>query len=307
MGNDGGSIPDRRDLVKTKAKAEQADRNNQTLAAWFFCALSKRPLQEPVVSCALGKLYNKDALLEYLLDKSAYGDGAKICGHIKSLKDVVTLRLTPNPSYTSSPSDDSVINKRAPFICPLTLKEMTGNIPFVYLATCGCVFSSAGLKAISTPSSSSSEDEGNKKEPCPQCGKSFSRADDVRTINPTADEQEKMMDKMLATKASAKSNKKKRKDLASTGGAAEDVAPPSKRTKAAPDSATPPNVPSPAPSINPMVSSVARKVTEQMAEEEKKRKATMSKAIASLYAPKDGGTKKDKGTFLTMNTFTRYA
>lgn len=38
------------------------------------------------MSCALGKLYNKDALLEYLLDKSAYGDGEKICGHIKSLK-----------------------------------------------------------------------------------------------------------------------------------------------------------------------------------------------------------------------------
>ncbi|KAG9045336.1 hypothetical protein FS837_006468 [Tulasnella sp. UAMH 9824] len=306
MGNDGGSIPDRRDLVKTKAKAEQADKNNQTLAAWFFCALSKRPLQEPIVSCALGKLYNKDALLEYLLDKSAYGDGAKICGHIKSLKDVVTLRLTPNPAYTSSPSDDSVTNKRAQFICPLNLKEMTGNIPFVYLATCGCVFSSAGLKAISTPYSSSSEDEGNKKEPCPQCGKSFSCTDDVRTINPTPDEQERMMEKMLAAKASAKSNKKKRKDLASTNGAIEDAAPPSKRTKAAADSVTPPDVPSPAPSINPMVSSVARKVTAQIAEEEKKRKANMSKAIASLYAPKDGGP-KEKGTFLTMNTFTRYA
>ena len=106
MGNDGGSIPDRRDLVKTKAKAEQADKANQTRARWLYCALSKvclvnvhnstghfpiycalqRPLEEPVVSCALGKLYNKDALIEYMLDKTAYGDGAEICGHIKSLK-----------------------------------------------------------------------------------------------------------------------------------------------------------------------------------------------------------------------------
>lgn len=182
---------------------------------------------------------------------------------------------------------------------------MTGNIPFVYVATCGCVFSSAGLRAISVPSSSSSEEEGSGKEPCPQCAKPFSRADDVRTINPGPEELEKMMEKMLAAKASTKSNKKKRKDLASTNGAAEDVAPPSKRTKAAPNSVTLQDVPSPAPSINPMVSSVARKVTEQIAEEEKKRKANMSKAIASLYAPKDGGTKKEKGTFLTMNTFTR--
>lgn len=41
MGNDGGSIPDRRDLVRTKRKAEQADKANQTRARWFFCALSK--------------------------------------------------------------------------------------------------------------------------------------------------------------------------------------------------------------------------------------------------------------------------
>lgn len=122
MGNDGGSIPDRRDLVRNKPKvrlksqkmtteyismirqAEQADKANQTRARWFFCALSKvsknsnitnpsssilffqRKLQEPVVSCALGKLYNKDSIIEYLLDKSAYGDGQKICGHIRSLK-----------------------------------------------------------------------------------------------------------------------------------------------------------------------------------------------------------------------------
>lgn len=38
------------------------------------------------MSCALGKLYNKDALIEFLLDKSAYGDGDEICGHVRSLK-----------------------------------------------------------------------------------------------------------------------------------------------------------------------------------------------------------------------------
>ncbi|KAJ2965233.1 hypothetical protein NUW54_g14187 [Trametes sanguinea] len=86
MGNDGGSIPDRRDLVRTKAKAEQADKANQLRAMWFFCALSKRPLQEPIVSCALGKLYNKDALLEFLINRQSFGDGEEICGHIRSLK-----------------------------------------------------------------------------------------------------------------------------------------------------------------------------------------------------------------------------
>ena len=46
----------------------------------------QRPLHEPIVSCELGKLYNKDALIEFLLDRSAFGDGEEICGHIRSLK-----------------------------------------------------------------------------------------------------------------------------------------------------------------------------------------------------------------------------
>jgi len=51
MGNDGGSIPDRRDLVKTKPKAEQADKANQVRARWFFCALSKVRLSLAIHKC----------------------------------------------------------------------------------------------------------------------------------------------------------------------------------------------------------------------------------------------------------------
>jgi hypothetical protein len=49
MGNDGGSIPDRRDLVRNKPKAEQVDKANQTRARWFFCALSKVSTYDLVV------------------------------------------------------------------------------------------------------------------------------------------------------------------------------------------------------------------------------------------------------------------
>ena len=48
MGNDGGSIPDRRDLVRSKPKAEQADKANQTRARWFYCALSKVRTTYPI-------------------------------------------------------------------------------------------------------------------------------------------------------------------------------------------------------------------------------------------------------------------
>lgn len=85
MGADGGSIPDRRDLVRTKGKAEKTDKALQR-ERFLYCALSKKPLAKPIVADPLGKLYNKDAILEYLLDKSAYGDGEEICGYVRGVK-----------------------------------------------------------------------------------------------------------------------------------------------------------------------------------------------------------------------------
>ena len=34
----------------------------------------------------LGKVYNKDAIIEYLLDHLKYGDGDQICGYLKGVK-----------------------------------------------------------------------------------------------------------------------------------------------------------------------------------------------------------------------------
>ena len=48
--------------------------------------MKKRPLSRPVVLDPLGKLYNKDAIIEYFLDKSKYGDGDQICGYLKGVK-----------------------------------------------------------------------------------------------------------------------------------------------------------------------------------------------------------------------------
>ncbi|KAH9065013.1 DUF602-domain-containing protein [Lactarius vividus] len=320
MGNDGGSIPDRRDLVRNKPKAEQADKANQTRARWFFCALSKRPLQEPVVSCELGKLYNKDAMIEFLLDRSAFGDGEEICGHIRSLKDVKTLSLTGNPAPKSGSPDSGV--DRGLFVCPLNLKEMTGVVPFVYLSTCGCVFSQAGLKAVSTgtpPSEKgkdkdkdqdkdndrpgSGEEGGAQLDVCPQCATKFDRLEDVRVLNPGAEEEERMRGTMERRRASAPANNrgksKKRKNAGVVPEGPEAVQPPGKKKKSGsgPGSGTA----SPAPSMG----AASRAVASSLAMEEAKRKAQMSDAVKSLYRPKDGKARKE--TFMTMGTFTRYA
>ncbi|KAG6894940.1 hypothetical protein C0992_003847 [Termitomyces sp. T32_za158] len=295
MGNDGGSIPDRRDLVRNRPKAEQADRANQTRARWFFCALSKRKLEEPVVSCALGKLYNKDSIIEYLLDKSAYGDGETICGHIRSLKvtlstsrlflfltnkpqDVKRLNLALNPSRAPMPDG----SERPQFICPLTLREMNGLVPFVYLSTCACVFSQAGLKTVTETS--------DELSLCPQCGKKYSPATDTLQLNPSPEEEENMreaMERQRLLEPPSKKTGKKRKAVA------EGEEEPSKKKKEA------------KPSLNPSVAAASRAVASSLAMAEAERKAGMSEAIKSLYD--DPNRKKRKETFTTMGTFTRYA
>jgi len=294
MGNDGGSIPDRRDLVRTKPKAEQADRANQTKAKWFFCALSKRKLQEPIVSCALGKLYNKDSIIEFLLDRSIYGDGENICGHVRSLKDIKTLKLTlnsaPLPSNGASEPTD-----RAQFVCPMSMKEMNGSQPFVYISTCGCVFSQAGLRTL-TSKEKGKEKEGSTIPPsesasdvvelCPNCATKYKK-DDIVSLNPGLEEEETLRFALERKRLQepAKKKSKKRKNESDEG------EPRRKKQETAPI-------------INAaVVTATSRAVASELEKEEARRKANMSAAVKSLYEP--GSTRKD--TFMTRGTFTRYA
>ena len=101
MGCDGGSIPKRKEIVKNKRKDESVDKQVYLTAKWHFCALSGLPLHKPIVSCQLGRLYNKDAILQYLIDRKVSNNqpgpsdrkSESISSHIKSLKDVTELEL----------------------------------------------------------------------------------------------------------------------------------------------------------------------------------------------------------------------
>ena len=52
--------------------------------------MSQAPLQKPIVGDTNGFLYNKEAVIEFLLDRSKYEGGFE---HIKSLKVWVNLWL----------------------------------------------------------------------------------------------------------------------------------------------------------------------------------------------------------------------
>merc|ERR1712029_1072818 len=107
MGCDGGTIPTRDELVKTAKRPEQKDKDSVRLYKWRHCALTQEPLDKPVVACELGRLYNKEAIIEKLLNAKSEGSSSQENGaadHIKSLKDIKELQLEPNPTFVEKAS-----------------------------------------------------------------------------------------------------------------------------------------------------------------------------------------------------------
>ena len=146
MGNDGGSIPTRRELVKeaardlstTQVKEIQAEQQEHY---WSTCALSHQPLALPVVSDALGTLYNKDAVLDHLLsagkeDKSgleARGEAFK--DRLRHLRDVVEIKFQKD-------AESSRWN------CPVSGKVLGPGVKAVYFVPCGHAFSESAVKEM---------------------------------------------------------------------------------------------------------------------------------------------------------------
>lgn len=194
MGCDGGTIPRRDELVRTKQKPEQKDKDAETVAKWKHCAISQRALKAPIVSCDLGKLYNKDSVIEFLLNKESAVHPAE---HIKTLKDVKELNLTQINGFQKKAADmgDEYVDRQASqYICPVVGLEMNGRHKFCYLRQCGCALSDRALKQVKT-------------ETCHKCGKPFVE-DDIIVINGSEEEMEELRKKMEARKLQAKLQKR---------------------------------------------------------------------------------------------------
>lgn len=169
---------------------------------------------------------------------------------------------------------------------------MNGVQPFVYISTCGCVFSQAALKTVVSASSTSSPKEKEDSsipgeelelELCPQCATKFSRKDNVLMLNPPPEEEEHMRENMYLQRSKEPTKKSKKRKNASS----DDSEVPKKKA---------------APSTNPSIAAASRAVASSLATEEAKRKANMTDAVKSLYG--DGKSAKNE-TFMTRGTFTR--
>lgn len=152
MGNDGGSIPTRRELVKSSAAALSTTQvkeiqTEQQEYYWSTCALSHQRLSLPIVSDALGTLYNKDAVIDYLLDVGKQGGevkkgelekrGEAFKDRLRGLRDVVEVRFH---------TEEAEGIQR--WVCPVTGKPLGPGTRAVYLVPCGHAFGEAVFKEM---------------------------------------------------------------------------------------------------------------------------------------------------------------
>ncbi|KAK4981493.1 Replication termination factor 2 [Elasticomyces elasticus] len=181
MGNDGGSIPTRRELVKEAARDPTTTQireiqHEQTEYYWTTDPISRNPLVRPLVSDSLGKLYNKDTILEYLLGEGeeaskSEADGI-LQGNVKALRDVVEVKFEVDKEATEK-GDGSV--KVEVWKCPITNDRLGSGTKSVYLVPCGHAFSARAIKEVARDVES---------ERCLQCSEPYA-SNDVIPIIPT--------------------------------------------------------------------------------------------------------------------------
>ncbi|KAL2162361.1 hypothetical protein VTH06DRAFT_7274 [Thermothelomyces fergusii] len=224
MGNDGGSIPTRRELVKSAARTPTVSELKATALenlshAWTHDPLTLEPLDmENVVSDWRGRLYNYESILKGLMPSDeddntttrVDGESSEVTfasTGIKSLRDVVKLKFK---RYASPGAKD-----REVWACPVSLKELGPSTRAVYLVPCGHVFAEVAIKQI-------------QEELCPECSEKFQTGDIIPILATDKADVEFLTTRISNLKASGlthslkkdkSSGKKKRKAEGPNGGA----------------------------------------------------------------------------------------
>ncbi|KAK2195762.1 Replication termination factor 2 [Babesia duncani] len=173
MGGDGGSIPKRTDLVRTegfrfvrnlggmgyspntqsKGPCETYSVNQIRELRWKTCALSQEPLSSPIVACRIGLLYNKEAVIKYILSKKKINS----MNHIRRLKDIKQVNFKMD-------------EENVRLICPIVCTELSAANRGVLIWKCGCCISEKAFKQLICTNNKSNEKE---KKNCPNCNMEF--------------------------------------------------------------------------------------------------------------------------------------
>ncbi|KFY16107.1 hypothetical protein V492_01555 [Pseudogymnoascus sp. VKM F-4246] len=317
MGNDGGSIPTRRELVKNAARDPNTSEMKATQLesqthAWTYCPLSQRLLSTPIVSDCAGTLYNKDAIIEHLLPSDESSPETKsdheeiLKGRVKSLRDVVEVKFQ---------TEKDEVAKAEKRLCPITSKELGPTTKSVYLVPCGHAFAEVATREVAGVA-------------CMQCNEPY-LSENIITILPTTKEDigrlderiKKLRDASLTHSLKKAPGTKKRKKHAETE-AKETIEKPNEKlnedngfksrdgVQSKIPSGTPDDVSSTlqlkdGPSVsagrikNAATASLTAKVLDEQAERNKRRKLGLNDNLKSLFSNSGSGELKGAGDFMT--------
>jgi len=198
MGLDGGTIISRADVIRGNSwrlangstsrssrggsvdnlpstEPSQGTKQELKKSSWRTCALTGQQLKEPIVACELGKLYNRDAIIEFLMKEGQFVYSQEELkkngfGHITSLKSVFEVRFTKNPESKGEKSitvEETTSYTPGLFVCPVTQLETNGLHPFVALRTCGHAVSEKAITLFAALSA------------CPICNMTYTRDDSI--------------------------------------------------------------------------------------------------------------------------------
>ncbi|KAL0231138.1 hypothetical protein GEMRC1_010543 [Eukaryota sp. GEM-RC1] len=160
MGNDGGAVSKRSEIVK------QHPQSVSKRTVGLECALSKTALShtDPIMCCSLGYLFNKTVAIEALVDKSIRIHFP----HIRSIKHLYNVTFYRNPHYLSVDTSDEF-----PFSCPVLDMPFNGVNKFKLLIPCTHVVSHKSLVELGSS----------------QCGYCQHDVDRTITLLPSDDER----------------------------------------------------------------------------------------------------------------------
>lgn len=210
MGNDGGSIPKRRELVKEAARNPTISELKATAFeslnhAWTHDPISSESIDlETVVSDWRGRLYNYESILKGLMpgsnddssenkqdttpparidtsaNSSSVGNGESTATPTAIFATELSFASTGIRSLRDvvklkfkryTPPGGGNKKEKEIFACPVTLKELGPSTKSVYLVPCGHVFAEMAIQMIT-------------EEVCPECSEPF-KSEDVIPILPT--------------------------------------------------------------------------------------------------------------------------
>eukprot|EP00933_Yihiella_yeosuensis_P019126 TRINITY_DN15514_c1_g1_i1.p1 TRINITY_DN15514_c1_g1~~TRINITY_DN15514_c1_g1_i1.p1 ORF type:complete len:284 (-),score=84.65 TRINITY_DN15514_c1_g1_i1:58-909(-) len=205
MGGDGGQVIDRATMVRTKGWGLTKSAGNRFAASlgemsnymqmisedrglgslelhrtrMTTCFISQQELREPIVACKLGALYNKEAIISALLNRTL----PEAVTHIKALKDVKQCTIT----WADAENEDG---KRR-MVCPITKEDLdTGSSKAIVIWPSGAIIGAKSLKEM-------------KFKECPVTSKPFDAEKDVIPLAPNAEEFEKLLQRLPAKKRKA--------------------------------------------------------------------------------------------------------